>query len=95
MPQEINHSISVNRPNPFVKAEPEHYRGMFYVRLSGLPTEQNSKIRTSPYRHTIIKILKDDFLLGDCMSYTDYLEWHTTQFTNEPSTSTAPIHLGF
>jgi hypothetical protein len=76
----------------FVLAEPEHYKGIFYVQLLALPIDQRSKIRASSYRDTIIKILKDDLLLNDCLSYTDYLEWHTTQFVQGHLQQVESIH---
>jgi hypothetical protein len=60
--------------------EREHYKGIFYVRLSALPVDQKSRIRASSFRHTIINILKDDILMNDCMSYADYVEWHLQNF---------------
>jgi hypothetical protein len=60
--------------------ERDHYKGIFYVRLSTLPVDQKVRIRTSSYRHAVIKILKDDFLMNDCMPYADYEAWHLQNY---------------
>jgi len=66
-------------------AEPEHYKGILYVRLSSLPGEQKTKLREAYSRESIIKILKDDSLINDCILYTDYLGWyHQYNSSTEP-----------
>jgi hypothetical protein len=72
----IHRPIVEDKETSFTLAEAEHYKGIFYVRLSALPPDQQSRIYMSFYRHAIINILKDDFLLSDCMSYADYTAWH-------------------
>lgn len=57
-------------------AEPEHYKGIIYVRISTLPGDQKIKIRESYNREAIVKILKDNALMNDCILYTEYLMWY-------------------
>ena len=57
-------------------AKPEHYKGILYIRISALPGEQKDVIRESYSREAIIKILKEDSLINDCILYSDYLNWY-------------------
>jgi hypothetical protein len=57
-------------------AEPEHYKGILYIRISALPGEQKNSIRSTYNRDSIIKILKEDALINDCILYDDYLNWY-------------------
>jgi hypothetical protein len=57
-------------------AEPEHYKGILFIRISALPGEQKTLIRKNYNREAIIKILKEDALLNDCILYSDYLDWY-------------------
>lgn len=56
--------------------EPEHYKGIVYVRISALPIDQKIRIREGYNREAIVKILKPDSLIADCMLYADYLQWY-------------------
>lgn len=56
--------------------EPEHYKGISFVRISMLPAEQKSKIRESFSRELIVKILLDNTLINDCIVYDDYVSWY-------------------
>lgn len=53
----------------------EIYKGIEFIRISSLPEEQKSAIWTSFDQEKIIKILKVDALLNDCILYRDYLDW--------------------
>jgi hypothetical protein len=67
-------------------AEPEHYKGIDFVRLSTLPGEQKSKIRESYHREGIVKIIKDNSLINDCIIYSDYVNWYKQhRFSKIPS----------
>lgn len=55
--------------------DPEHYKGISFVRISMLPTEQRIKIRESFSRELIVKILRDNTLINDCIVYDDYVSW--------------------
>ena len=53
----------------------EHYKGISFVRISMLPTEQREKIRESFSRELIVKIIRDNTLINDCIIYDDYVSW--------------------
>ena len=57
-------------------ATPELYKGIIFIRISNLPHEQKVKIRETGNRELIIKILKEDSLINDCILFSDYLEWY-------------------
>ncbi len=57
-----------------MQAKSEFYKGIEFIRISMLPTDQKEiLISLSPDK--VIKILKDDVLLPDCILYSDYLAW--------------------
>lgn len=56
--------------------DPEHFKGISFVRISSLPAEQKAKIWESFDRELIVKILRDNALINDCIVYTDYLNWY-------------------
>ena len=57
-------------------AKPEQYKGISFVRISSLPGEQKIKIRQNYNREHIVKILKDNSLINDCIIYNDYVKWY-------------------
>ena len=73
--------------------EPEHYKGLVYVRISSLPPEQQNQIRDSYSQEKIIKILKNDSLINDCILYDDYVIWfkkykpHSVSLTKKEDSS--------
>jgi hypothetical protein len=75
-----------------MKAQPEIFKGIEYVRISSLPGEQREKIWGSFQHGKIIKIVKDQALLNDCILYHDYELWlkdqheHTTPATGQRAT---------
>ncbi|MBI3219286.1 MAG: hypothetical protein HYZ44_07220 [Bacteroidetes bacterium] len=58
-----------------MRATSEVYKGIEFVRISSLPEDQKSAIWSSFDREKIIKILKVDALMNDCILYRDYLDW--------------------
>lgn len=56
--------------------DPEYFKGISFVRISALPIEQKTKIRESFDRALIVKIMRDNALINDCIIYTDYLNWY-------------------
>lgn len=58
----------------------EIYKGIEFVRIFALPDEQKVLIWQTFSRDKIIKILKDEVLLNDCIQYTDYLTWYDMHF---------------
>jgi hypothetical protein len=58
----------------------ENYKGIEFVRISALPEDQKQLIWTSLKRDKIIKILKNDCLLNDCIQVRDYEAWYTENY---------------
>lgn len=58
-----------------MRAAAEKFKGIEYVRISNLPTDQKEKIKSSLSTDCIIKILKEGNLLDDCIQYADYQSW--------------------
>ncbi|HBK87823.1 MAG: hypothetical protein U0289_01105 [Cyclobacteriaceae bacterium] len=54
---------------------PEIYRGIEYIRISSLPKEQKEMIWSTFPHDKIIKIVKDQALLNDCILYHDFVAW--------------------
>jgi len=61
-----------------MKVASEVYKGIEYVRISSLDTDEKSKIWKTLERDKIIKILRDNELLNDCVQYRDYVSWSET-----------------
>ena len=74
-------------------AKPEQYKGISYVRISTLPIEQRAKIRHSYKREAIIKILKDNALINDCIIYDDYVQWYNAERKNRGEIITPHVQL--
>jgi hypothetical protein len=58
-----------------MKAFFENYKGIEFVRISSLPEDQKKAFWNSFDRHKIIKIMRNQELLNDCIQYNDYQEW--------------------
>ncbi len=58
-----------------MKAHIENYKGIEFVRISSLPEDQKQVFWDSFDRHKIIKIMRNQELLNDCIQYNDYQEW--------------------
>jgi hypothetical protein len=56
--------------------KPEKYKGISFIRISSLPGEQKSSIKQNYNREGVVKILKDNSLLNDCIIYDDYVKWY-------------------
>ncbi|MEK6782778.1 MAG: hypothetical protein AABY93_13845 [Bacteroidota bacterium] len=67
-------------------AKAENYKGIEFVRISTLPEDQKQLIWTSLQRDKIIKILKSDCLLNDCIQVRDYEAWYFENY--QPTTHT-------
>jgi hypothetical protein len=72
-----------------MKAQPEIFKGIEYVRISSLPGDQREKIWTSFEHNKIIKIVQDKALLNDCILYQDYVKWHGEHQVASPPASTS------
>jgi hypothetical protein len=64
----------------------ESYKGIEFVRISTLPEDQKQLIWTSIKRDKIIKILKSDCLLNDCVQLHDYEAWYSENYKPETIT---------
>lgn len=65
-----------------MRALPENFKGIEFVRISALPKDQQEKVWSSFERDKVIKILKDKALMNDCILYNDYVSW----LKEQPST---------
>ena len=73
-----------------MRAQPENYKGIEFVRISALPEDQKKLIWNSLHEDKIIKILKDDCLLNDCVQFQDYQTWYNQYKTHAVAASKAP-----
>lgn len=64
-----------------MKAEVEIYKGIEYIQVSSLPRDQKDEILKSLSDRLIIKILKNDTLLKDCIQYQHYDFWYESIFS--------------
>jgi len=53
----------------------EKFGGMEFVRVRSFTESQKELFWQSPAAHKIVKIIRDKELLGDCLFYSDYLDW--------------------
>jgi hypothetical protein len=58
----------------------ETYKGIEFVRISNLPEDQRSHIRSTIGDSKIIKILRGKELLHDCVQVNDYAVWMKENF---------------
>jgi hypothetical protein len=75
-----------------MKVVVEIYKGIEFVRISNLPVEQKELISNSNLSRKVIKIMKDETVLHDCLQYRDYLEWYEKyKGTNRVSALNQPV----
>jgi len=53
----------------------ETYKGIEFIRISALPKDEQAIIHKTLDQTKVIKILRDDVLLNDCVQTRDYHEW--------------------
>ena len=53
----------------------ENYKGIQFVRISSLPKEQKEIFWSTFEQEKIIKVLRNQELLVDCIPYSDYTAW--------------------
>jgi hypothetical protein len=58
-----------------MKIASEVYKGIEFVRISSLDANEKMNIWQTIERGKIIKILRDNELLNDCIQYHDYVSW--------------------
>jgi hypothetical protein len=79
-----------------MKAPVENYKGIEFVRISSLPEDQKKAFWDSFDRHKIIKIMRNQELLNDCIQYHDYQEWSRQVDKSETITLKQPeMHKEF
>lgn len=71
------------------KLDSTTYKGIKYIRLSTLPAEQAKALVQTLNQRTLIKILKDDIILEDCVLYTAYMQWYESLSTKVVTTITS------
>jgi hypothetical protein len=59
-----------------MKINAENYKGIEFVGISSLASEEKNQIWNTIQRDKIIKILRGNELLNDCIQYQDYMSWH-------------------
>ncbi|HEY5692521.1 MAG TPA: hypothetical protein VIS49_13780 [Cyclobacteriaceae bacterium] len=66
-----------------MKVLAEHYKGIEFVRLSKLPEDQKALlVQALPSNH-IIKILRENELLTDCVQFKHYDAWYCKSYKPE------------
>lgn len=65
-----------------MKVLAENYKGIEYVRISKLPDEQRSKLVQTLPSDRIIKILRENELLTDCVQFKHYEAWFKSHYKN-------------
>ncbi len=78
-----------------MKVSSENYKGIEYIRISSLPADQKKNIYNSLNHKLIINILKDNFLLNDCLQYQHYITWYENIYkamAQEKITAEVPVN---
>ncbi len=57
------------------------YKGIEFIRISDLPEDQQDQIKQMDTVDLVIKILTEEGLLSDCVSYKDYVHWYSNIYT--------------
>lgn len=65
----------------------ENFRGIEFVRISSMPKDEQEKIWSSFEHEKIIKIVKDQSLMNDCILYPDFEAWKTRQTADQQKTA--------
>ena len=64
-------------------SQKEIYKGIEFVRISNLPKEQSERIHAHFPKDKIIKILRDEVILRDCIQYHEYQEWFKESYQRQ------------
>lgn len=75
-------------------AKIEQYKGIEFVRISSMPREQQIRVWESFDREKIIKIVTQESLMNDCILYSDFAFWQSTQANISRQSSTSPESIG-
>ena len=68
-------------------AQSENFKGIEFVRISSLPKDQQQKIWNTFQQDKIIKIIKEQALLNDCILFGDYQTWLMDQQASKVKTA--------
>lgn len=63
-----------------MKAKPTLYRGIEFVHIQDLPSDQQKLLKSSSNRPEFVKILIRGKVSEHCVLYTAYLNWFSTVF---------------
>lgn len=63
-----------------MKVASEIYKGIHYIQISSLPQSQRNEILKSLNQRLVIKILKGESILHDCVQYQHYEFWFENIF---------------
>lgn len=63
-----------------MKVQAENYKGIEFIRLSKLPDSQKELISQHLPADNVIKILKENELLTDCVQFKHYEAWYNEHF---------------
>lgn len=66
----------------------EQFRGIQFVRISSMSKDQQEQVFNSFDHEKIIKIVKDQSLLNDCILFTDFAAWQADQ--RQPGIALSP-----
>lgn len=69
-----------------MKVLAENYKGIEFIRISKLPEDQRKQIAQALPSDNIIKILRENELLTDCVQFKHYEAWFEQQYKKAPST---------
>ena len=69
----------------------ETFKGIEFVRISSMPKDQQDKIWESFQHDKIIKIVKDQALMNDCILYQDFATWQANQWTLSSPVTTLQV----
>jgi hypothetical protein len=64
----------------FMKIDSTIFKGIQYVEVNQLPSEQSNSILKTFEEDAFIKILKDGKILSGCIQYRDYETWYHTVY---------------
>lgn len=70
-----------------MQAKSEFYKGIEFIRIINLPIDQKEIFLKYLNQDKVIKIIKDDILITDCILYSDYLTWYNIQHPTSIVTS--------
>ena len=70
-----------------MKVLAENFKGIEFIRISKLPEEQKKQITQSLPSDHIIKILRENELLVDCVQFKHYEKWFAQHFAKQPKSN--------